>query len=66
MHYVRTWLSSQSRLTRFVIGAAIMALVTIVLELMFSDRPLSRHTAPIIGGAIAFGAMAAWRPTRIN
>jgi len=43
-----------------------MALVTIVLELILSDGPLSRHTAPIMGGAMALGAMVAWRPARID
>ena len=66
MHSIRAWLSRQSRPTRFGIGAVIMALVTIVLELILSDGPLSRHTAPIMGGAMALGAMVAWRPARID
>jgi hypothetical protein len=66
MKAFRTWLASQSRPARFVAGAIIMALVTIVLELIFSDGPLSRHIAPIIGGAIVIGAWAAWRPARVN
>jgi hypothetical protein len=65
MKTFRTWLDSQSRPARFVIGAVMMAVVTIVLELTFSDGPLSRHTVPIIGGAIVIGAMVAWRPARI-
>ena len=59
MKTFRTWLGSQPRPARFVIGAGIMALVTILLELSFSDGPLSRHTAPIIGGAIVIGAWVA-------
>ena len=66
MKTFRTWLARQSRPARFVIGAVIMTLVTIVLELILSDGPLSRHTAPIIGGAITFGAWVAWRPAHID
>jgi len=66
MKTFRTWLASQSRPARFVIGAIMMALITIVGELIFSDGPLSRHTAPIIGGAIVIGAWVARRPARVD
>lgn len=66
MNRFRTWLASQSRSARFVIGATIMALVTSVLELIFSDGPLSRHAAPIIVGAIVMGAWSAREPVRVD
>jgi hypothetical protein len=66
MNTFRSWLARQSRPTRFVIGAVMMTLLTIVGELILSDPPLSRHAAAIIGGAIAIGAWVAWRPSRIE
>jgi hypothetical protein len=48
MKIFRTWPSSQSRPVRFVTGAVMMTLFTIVGELILSDDPLSRHMAAII------------------
>lgn len=54
-------IARQPRPTRFVIGFLVFALPYIPFGLLVFGGPPSRYMAGMLGGAVGFGIMLAWR-----